>query len=177
MIYNIVKKAFRGALTTTLKQSYGELIYTTSLSPQSEFNKVPTYRLIDLNGHLLVKDHTYDTKLLAKILKTMIFVDEMDSVLLRVKGQGILHIIKAKYLSTCLLLVSTPVLLDQLQDSTIGISSIPSTENKEPTFGEVSPFSRLSINALGMFKMGERVDRCLFIMVLKLSTTSLSPHL
>jgi hypothetical protein len=35
MIYNIVKKALRGALTTTLKQSYGELVYTTSLSPQS----------------------------------------------------------------------------------------------------------------------------------------------
>jgi hypothetical protein len=55
---------------------------------------------MDLNGQLLVKDHTYDTKLLVKMLKTMIFVDEMDSVLLRVKGQGSLTLIQAKYLST-----------------------------------------------------------------------------
>lgn len=99
MISNIVKTAFRMALTSTLKQSYGELTYTNTLSPQSEFNKVPTFRLIDLNGQLIVKNHIYDTKLLVKILKTMIFVDEMDSVLLRVKGQGTISITKAKYLS------------------------------------------------------------------------------
>ena len=87
MLYNFAKKVVR-SLNTTLRQPYGELIYTSTLSPQSAFNKVPTYRLIDLNGQLLVKDHAYDTKMLVKILKTMIFVDEMDSVLLRVKGQG-----------------------------------------------------------------------------------------
>lgn len=87
MLYNIAKKVCRG-LTTSLRHSYGDLIYTNSLSPQSEFPKVPTYRLIDLNGQLLVKDHVYDIKLLVKMLKTMIFVDEMDTILLRVKGQG-----------------------------------------------------------------------------------------
>jgi len=97
MIYNFAKTILRRTLTTNLRQSYGELVYTNTLSPQSEFNKVPTYRLIDLNGQLLVKDHIYDTKLLVKILKTMIFVDEMDSVLLRVKGQGKSDIIKVKY--------------------------------------------------------------------------------
>jgi hypothetical protein len=75
MIYKIAKSICRGALTSKLKQFYGELAFTNSFSPQGEFKKVPTYRLIDLNGQLLVKDHIYDTNLLVKILKTMIFVD------------------------------------------------------------------------------------------------------
>ena len=87
MFYNFTKRVTR-SLNTALRHSYGELVYTNTLSHQSCFNKVPTYRLLDLNGQLQVKDHVYDTKFLLKILKTMIFVDEMDTIFLRVKGQG-----------------------------------------------------------------------------------------
>lgn len=41
-----------------------------------------------LDGLLLDKKFVYDPQLLTKILKTMIFVDEMDTVLLKVKSQG-----------------------------------------------------------------------------------------
>ena len=96
MIYNFAKRVVR-SLNTTLRHSYGELVYTNTLSHQSSFDKVPTYRLIDLDGQLQVKDHVYDTKLLLKMLKTMIFVDEMDTILLRVKGQGNSVDIKVKF--------------------------------------------------------------------------------
>lgn len=43
---------------------------------------------MDLDGRLLVPSHQFDGPLLARILRTMIFVDEMDSVLLKVKSQG-----------------------------------------------------------------------------------------
>lgn len=88
MIYKIAKAFLKRPLITNLQQPYGDLVYTNTLSPKSEFKKVPTFRLIDLNGQLLVKDHIYDTNLLVKILKTIIFVDEMDNTLLKVKGQG-----------------------------------------------------------------------------------------
>ena len=50
--------------------------------------KISTFRLLDLEGKLLDKNHAYDTSYLLKILKSMIFVDEMDNVLLKVKSQG-----------------------------------------------------------------------------------------
>jgi hypothetical protein len=43
---------------------------------------------MDLDGQLLIKNHTYNPTLLLKILKTMIYVDEMDALLLKVKSQG-----------------------------------------------------------------------------------------
>lgn len=49
---------------------------------------MPTYRAIDLDGKLLDKKIQYDAAYLNKILKTMIFVDEMDDLLLKVKGMG-----------------------------------------------------------------------------------------
>lgn len=49
---------------------------------------MPAYRAIDLEGRLLDKKVKYDADELAKILKTMIFVEEMDSMLLKIKGQG-----------------------------------------------------------------------------------------
>lgn len=49
---------------------------------------MPAYRAIDLEGKLLDKKVKYDADELAKILKTMIFVEEMDSMLLKIKGQG-----------------------------------------------------------------------------------------
>lgn len=55
---------------------------------QTEFDKVPTFRAYDLQGKLLNKNIKYDCDHLAQILKTMIFVDEMDDILLKVKGQG-----------------------------------------------------------------------------------------
>lgn len=97
MIYNFVRRTFARQLTTTLRQSYGELIYTQNLNHQSEFGKVPTYRVIDLEGQLIDKKFTYDAQLLAKILKNMIFVDEMDSILLKVKSQGKLRSTQEKY--------------------------------------------------------------------------------
>lgn len=97
MIYNLARRTFTKGLLTSLRQSYGELIYTQKLDHTSSFSKVPTYRLIDLEGNLLVKDHKYDTKLLLKILKTMIFVDEMDALLLKVKSQGKTMPIQGKY--------------------------------------------------------------------------------
>ncbi len=89
MLYNFVRRNL--TITTLTKQifrSYGELTYTQSLTTQSEFPRVPTYRVIDLQGNLLDSKFKYDTAELTKILKTMIFVDEMDSILLKVKGQG-----------------------------------------------------------------------------------------
>lgn len=49
---------------------------------------MPAYRAIDLEGRLVDKKVKYDAEELAKILKTMIFVEEMDSMLLKIKGQG-----------------------------------------------------------------------------------------
>jgi TPP-dependent pyruvate/acetoin dehydrogenase alpha subunit len=49
---------------------------------------VPTFRAFDLDGKLINKNIKYDSEQLIKILKTMIFVDEMDDILLKVKGQG-----------------------------------------------------------------------------------------
>lgn len=88
MIYNFVKRTIRSSLLTSLQQPYGELIYTQSLTPQSDFPKIKTYRAIDLDGNLVDSKLSFDLPYLSKILKTMIFVDEMDSILLKVKGQG-----------------------------------------------------------------------------------------
>jgi hypothetical protein len=43
---------------------------------------------MDLDGNLLDSSLVWDGGYLARILRTMIFVDEMDSILLKVKGQG-----------------------------------------------------------------------------------------
>ena len=97
MIYNIARRAFGRGLINNLKHSYGELIYTQDLNAKVEFDKVPTYRVIDLDGKLLIKDFKYDTNLLTKVLKTMIYVDEMDSLLLKVKSQGTSLLKQEKY--------------------------------------------------------------------------------
>lgn len=54
---------------------------------------------MDLEGNLLDKSITFDPAYLAKILRTMIFVDEMDSILLKVKGQGKANHMQARYRS------------------------------------------------------------------------------
>jgi hypothetical protein len=87
MLYNFVQKPFAQLLSRCVFK-YGELTFTTSLQAQFEFPRVPTFRLLDLDGNLLDNKAKYDTQLLTKILKTMVFVDEMDSILLKVKGQG-----------------------------------------------------------------------------------------
>lgn len=89
MIHRTISNALRTRLTLSLQRCYGELSFTQNLASQASFDKVPTYRLIDLDGKLLKSSHTYDTNLLVRILKKMIFVDEMDSILLKVKSQGI----------------------------------------------------------------------------------------
>lgn len=55
---------------------------------------------MDLEGNLIDKNYKHDPVLLTKILKTMIFVDEMDDILLKVKGQGTTLLTQEKYLST-----------------------------------------------------------------------------
>jgi len=54
-----------------------------------EYPKINTYRAFDLDGKLVDTKVKYDADLMCKILKKMIYVDEMDSILLKVKGQGI----------------------------------------------------------------------------------------
>lgn len=76
-------------LLTLLARNYGELVYTNEMKVQDSFDKVPTFRAYDLDGKIINKKIKYDTEELVKILKTMIFVDEMDDILLKVKGQGI----------------------------------------------------------------------------------------
>ena len=58
---------------------------------------MPTYRVMDLDGQLLIKDFKYDTELLTRVLKKMIFVDEMDTILLKVKSQGTFVNTQEKY--------------------------------------------------------------------------------
>jgi hypothetical protein len=53
MIYNIAKKTILRGMTTSLRQPYGELSFTHSFQPQSEFTEVPTFRAMDLDGKLL----------------------------------------------------------------------------------------------------------------------------
>lgn len=98
MINKLLKQSPR--FLQSLKMSYGELTYTNKLQVQSEFGKVPTFRVIDLDGKLVNHEVKYNTEELVKILKTMIFVDEMDSILLKVKGQGIFCVTQEKFLST-----------------------------------------------------------------------------
>ena len=100
MIYNFVRRALGRSLLTSLQQSYGELVYTQSLTPLSEFPKVNTYRAIDLDGNLVDDKLTFDPAYLSKILRTMIFVDEMDTILLKVKGQGTRSPTQARFPST-----------------------------------------------------------------------------
>lgn len=87
-MYNFARSSLARSLRLALRQPYGELVYTQTLSAQSEFPKVPTYRAMDLDGNLLDRNLAFDPVYLAKILRTMIFVDEMDTILLKVKGQG-----------------------------------------------------------------------------------------
>jgi hypothetical protein len=96
---------------------------------------VPTYRAIDLDGNLLDKRLQYDAAYLNKILKTMIFVDEMDDLLLKVKAQGSIFFTQVKYPSIWPLLANMPALLAPLQDLRPEIWFIRSTENKAPIFG------------------------------------------
>lgn len=88
MIYNSLKRLLCRPLLMRRSQPYGELVYTNQLATQSQTPKVPTYRAIDLEGKLLDGKVKYDAEELAKILKTMIFVEEMDTMLLKIKGQG-----------------------------------------------------------------------------------------
>jgi hypothetical protein len=55
---------------------------------------------MDLDGNLLDRTLSFDAVYLAKILRTMIFVDEMDTILLKVKGQGTESVTQARSLST-----------------------------------------------------------------------------
>lgn len=59
------------------------------------------YRAYDLNGNLLDNNVKYDLEYMNKILKGMIYIDEMDTILLKVKGQGINILSQEKYLSIC----------------------------------------------------------------------------
>ena len=99
-MYNFARRSLARSLGLHLRQCYGELVYTQTLSAQSEFPKVPTYRAMDLDGNLLDRNLAFDAAYLAKILRTMIFVDEMDTILLKVKGQGTAWATQARSPST-----------------------------------------------------------------------------
>lgn len=60
MLYNFVEKSYSKLFSRYLF-NYGELTYTTSLQAQSEFPRVPTFRLLDLDGNLLDNKTKYDT--------------------------------------------------------------------------------------------------------------------
>lgn len=75
MITKLMKKAVGLTLINSLRYSFGSTVYTQTLNHQNQFEKIPTYRLVDLEGQLLDKSHQYDTALLLKILKAMIYVD------------------------------------------------------------------------------------------------------
>ena len=57
MITRFVSNTVLKSLTLTPKNYYGELTYTQSLKKQDSFDRVPTYRLIDLDGKLLDSKH------------------------------------------------------------------------------------------------------------------------
>lgn len=100
MISKLVRKQLGIALTKSIRHSYVPTEYTQTLKHQNQFQKVPTFRLTDLEGQLLDKNHQYDTALLLKMLKAMIFVDEMDSILLKIKSQGTSSTTQARFPST-----------------------------------------------------------------------------
>ena len=54
----------------------------------TEYEKIKTYRAMDLDGNIVDKNVKYDPKYMEEILKKMIYVDEMDDILLKVKAQG-----------------------------------------------------------------------------------------
>jgi hypothetical protein len=60
MLYNFVLKSYSQLLSRCLFR-YGELSYTTTLQAQSEFPRVPTFRLLDLDGNLLDTKAKYDS--------------------------------------------------------------------------------------------------------------------
>lgn len=60
MINNIVRKCLIRNLSANIVYSYGELKYTQTINHQNAFDKIPTYRLIDLDGKLLDQKHQYD---------------------------------------------------------------------------------------------------------------------
>ena len=68
--------------------NYGEITFNQDIKVQTHFDHVTAYRAFDLEGQLLDKTIKYDLDYLNKILRAMIYVDEMDSILLKVKGQG-----------------------------------------------------------------------------------------
>ena len=69
--------------------NYGEIKFTQDIIAQNDFTHVPAYRAYDLEGKLLDSKIKYDLHYLNKILKSMIYIDEMDVMLLKVKAQGI----------------------------------------------------------------------------------------
>ena len=100
MFGHIARKHVMGRLNQMMAYSYGELSFTTQLQHQTEFKKISTFRAMDLEGNLLDKNLIIDTELHTKVLRKMIFVDEMDSILLKVKSQGNHALIQVKYPST-----------------------------------------------------------------------------
>lgn len=86
MIRHIANRSTR--LLSLLQNPYGELKFVDNIQCQYEFDKVETFRAYDLDGKLVNKNIKYDCNELTKILKAMIFIDEMDDILLKVKGQG-----------------------------------------------------------------------------------------
>ena len=74
--------------------------YTNTLQPINKSPKQLIYRVIDLQGELVGKKADVDSKLLNRIYRTMIYTEEMDTILLKAKGQGIYVLMQARFHST-----------------------------------------------------------------------------
>lgn len=65
-----------------------EANYTTELKAINKVPQILTYRVMDLKGDLVAQKPNIPGEILNKMLKTMIYTEEMDHILLKAKGQG-----------------------------------------------------------------------------------------
>jgi len=93
---------FRRALKfSTAKESFLDATnYTNNLEPVNKSPKQLIYRVIDLQGDLVGKKANIDGRLLNRIYRTMIYTEEMDTILLKAKGQGNSVFIQVRFHST-----------------------------------------------------------------------------
>eukprot|EP01015_Nassula_variabilis_P008310 TRINITY_DN1657_c0_g1_i3.p1 TRINITY_DN1657_c0_g1~~TRINITY_DN1657_c0_g1_i3.p1 ORF type:complete len:446 (+),score=79.74 TRINITY_DN1657_c0_g1_i3:3-1340(+) len=64
-------------------------VITTKLDFDSQFKTIPTFRVIDLQGNVIAKEYdNLDPKILKRIYKKMVQLEEMDTILLQAQRQG-----------------------------------------------------------------------------------------
>ncbi len=75
MLGAIIKNVASRSLLAKCVYNYGKINFEPNLKVQTSFDSVDAYRCYDLEGNLIDKQVKYDAGFLAKMLKTMIFVD------------------------------------------------------------------------------------------------------